>query len=454
MRNKVVVRQLVGKFLAIALATALCTAWHTSANAQSGPDAARDAIDRGDLAAARTILDAGLTQSPNDPQLLLQRGRLLLQSADYAGAEAVATRLLNLGPGNAAAANLRGAARLNLRNYSDAKTDFDAALAMDPKLWMAFRNRGQANAQLGVDPAVVLSDYDSALRIEPGNPQLLREAGSWCIAKLLGAERCAAFYRELTTRFPEAAPGYLGFAHAYIAHYETLPDKAGLPALVGPYLQKAARLDPKSELPDALYGMMFLKTGQADLAMASLERAQLRNPGNPVTIELIRKARAAGGKAPSPARLANVVPNYTPPKVAAASPKAEAAVAPAAPPSPTAVSQPTPNPSSGDGIALPDGTWLIGRDAEGYRAYKSRFDRIDAISGDFSTKYATLAVKERCLLIKDYYQELQLFLLFIDAQNREQWGREYREFLSSERVYFSKVRLDLSPSYGGCLRLS
>lgn len=67
---------------------------------------------------------------------------------------------------------MRGTEESQQKNYSDAVSDFDEALRMNPNYGEALGNRGAARFNLN-NYQGALSDYDAALKIFPGNQALL-----------------------------------------------------------------------------------------------------------------------------------------------------------------------------------------------------------------------------------------------------------------------------------------
>jgi tetratricopeptide (TPR) repeat protein len=81
--------------------------------------------------AARTYAKV-LELSPNFHEARLQRGMALREAGEAAEAEAELTHYLRRCPGTAAAHYQRGLCRLAQRNYAQAMTDFDKAIALKP----------------------------------------------------------------------------------------------------------------------------------------------------------------------------------------------------------------------------------------------------------------------------------------------------------------------------------
>src|SRR5690606_22344944 len=116
-------------------------------------------------AAAR--LDRG---TDGDSQALLVT--TLLRSGRGAEALAAAEQLVGARPDDPRAYNLRGAARLGLREFVAARRDFSLALTKDPDSVAARSNLATALIELG-EPEAARETLESALVVNPGHQQTL-----------------------------------------------------------------------------------------------------------------------------------------------------------------------------------------------------------------------------------------------------------------------------------------
>ena len=87
------------------------------------------------------------------------------------------TSMLRLDPKLALAYDNRGNAYARKGDLDRALADYDEAIRLDPKLALAYYNRGNAYAKMG-DPDRALADYNEAIRLDPK----LRKASTHALA--------------------------------------------------------------------------------------------------------------------------------------------------------------------------------------------------------------------------------------------------------------------------------
>ena len=154
------------------------------------------------IARARSALQQGLEH----PLLLNLAALGLEQEGRGAEAEPLLRRAVHLSPRDASCRNALGLCLLRLSRPQQALEQFDALLALDPKLPHAFVNRGNALHALGLQAAAEQS-YRRALEIDPNQAMAL--AGLASIACWRGAYNEARLPAEkaltVSPALPEAA---------------------------------------------------------------------------------------------------------------------------------------------------------------------------------------------------------------------------------------------------------
>lgn len=92
----------------------------------------REAVQRGDAARARRLLDGALTIAPDDAPLRIARGRLRIERRDCQGAFEDFDAARRAAPGLAVAHGLAGSALMCLGRRAEAFRAFEESLALDP----------------------------------------------------------------------------------------------------------------------------------------------------------------------------------------------------------------------------------------------------------------------------------------------------------------------------------
>ena len=107
----------------------------------------------------------------------------------------------------------RGRAESAAGRCAEALSDFDQAIALDPKFGAAFNSRGNEYFRLG-DYERAIADYNEAVFLDP-NPGVVycNRAGAWLACGEI--EIALDDYREAIERNPRYAPAYFGRANAW-----------------------------------------------------------------------------------------------------------------------------------------------------------------------------------------------------------------------------------------------
>jgi serine/threonine protein kinase/predicted Zn-dependent protease len=219
---------------------------------------------RGDLAAALHDLDEALGhESPGGSsgaavQDLYEKGRLLLQTHDYAHAVEAFRAVLVLQPDNLAAQRHQAEALLQLGRFREAIPALDRALDRDAKYRLTeaaiYRARALAHVELG-EHAAAAEDYTRALAFEPAALADYLARG-WSYIVLDVPSLAVRDFEKALQLDPKQADAYngRGYARAKLGHYQAGVLDAEMALHLGPasarlfynaariYAQAAARV--------------------------------------------------------------------------------------------------------------------------------------------------------------------------------------------------------------------
>ncbi len=96
----------------------------------------------------------------------LQAGRALLREGKFREAVVVLNRAIEADAGRADAFNLRGVAYFELKEYANARLDYDQAIKLQPDFYRPYYNRALLRTAQNELPAA-LADYSTAIRLAP-----------------------------------------------------------------------------------------------------------------------------------------------------------------------------------------------------------------------------------------------------------------------------------------------
>jgi len=133
-------------------------------------------LQRGRLDAAEAWLHAALKLNPDQPDLLLTYGDILLEGDEPKRAEAIFRLLAAVIPDSAEASMRLGLARSVQRDYAGALSALDDACRLDPKSAAAWSERGLVLRELD-RPAESLSSLTKGLELDPRNEDTLYNMG-------------------------------------------------------------------------------------------------------------------------------------------------------------------------------------------------------------------------------------------------------------------------------------
>ncbi len=158
---------------------------------------------------------------------------------------------------------IRGTLFGQREEYDKALSDFNEALRLDPGSSIAYRRRGIVWSRKGdLDKAV--HDYDEALRLDPLNAVSLGYRGTaWLMTQQY--DKAIADYTAATRLDPKFAAAYCNRGFAFYKRREF--DRA-----IADF-NEALRLDPKNALPHVARGSAWYEKGEYESAKADFNQA-------------------------------------------------------------------------------------------------------------------------------------------------------------------------------------
>ncbi|MDB5805288.1 MAG: hypothetical protein JWN73_2610 [Betaproteobacteria bacterium] len=162
--------------------------------------------DSGDTPQALRLLDEGLVEAPNAPDLLFARGNVRRESGDTAGAESDFRAVIAADPAHAKAQNNLGAILLERGQWAEAQSCFEVALRADPQLADAAFNLGTALHRQG-RPEEALPWLERACTWRPGFAGALLHLGQ-ALSDLGRLEEALKAFNGSIAADPGAGAGY------------------------------------------------------------------------------------------------------------------------------------------------------------------------------------------------------------------------------------------------------
>jgi Tfp pilus assembly protein PilF/peroxiredoxin len=211
-------------------------------------------------------------------------GTLYMKRGQPVVAKGAFERALEMKPDYADASNSLGALLAQSGEVPAAIERFRAALEVRPDFPDALNNLGFALFQTGqADEAFAL--YEKALKLQPGFPEALNNIGIF-FGRKGDLETAQRYFQQAV----DSRPRY-GEAGNNLALVLAARGDAG--AAIG-VLQKLLQEEPAFEMTYVTLARIYLKSGQRREGIQVLERLLQRNPKNPLGLELLRQAQAAG----------------------------------------------------------------------------------------------------------------------------------------------------------------
>jgi tetratricopeptide (TPR) repeat protein len=202
------------------------------------------------------------------------RGIALMNKGEFEEAIASFTSAIDLAPYVLFLVN-RSNCYLNLGNNQAAYDDATLAIEASPSFAMAYNNRGVALLNV-LRYADALSDFDTALSIEPGTPLYLANCAfaSWGLGD---ARRAVRHAEEAVAGDPDSGRNFVIRAAAYELNDRL--DEAMLD------LDRAESRGAKDSMFYLIRGNIKFKQGQLDAALADYDQAIAMSPNWPMLYE-------------------------------------------------------------------------------------------------------------------------------------------------------------------------
>ena len=216
----------------------------------------------------------------------IRRGNRHYHAGEYADAITDYNQAIALDPKLAEAYNNRGAANNHLGKYAEAIADYDQAITLDPKDAVAYSNRGAANNHLG-KYAEAIADYDQAIALDPKYAVSYYNRGN-AYADLGKYAEAIADYTQAIALDPKNAAAYnnRGAANNHLGKYaEAIAD-----------YDQAIALDPKNAAAYYNRGDAYACLREYAKAIADYTQAIALDPQNAVAYNNRGLAYADWGK--------------------------------------------------------------------------------------------------------------------------------------------------------------
>ena len=275
---------------------------------------------------ARKLVDKALDKSPETPEALLAKARILTSQGDIAGANAALDTLVSQDPNIGSAWSLIGDIRMGQQKLDEALVAYDKAIDLQPIDYGSLFKRALLSLQLENYEAAQV-DADTLLRIAPQHP------GANYVQGLIHFQ--AGRYAEAITALSVAEPafkqfplvlfflgsaqlleGHLDMAAVQAARFQSIAPESirGRKLLATVRLQQRKYgkvqellrpvLDANPEDVDALNLMAnaLLRDGKTDEGITLLSRVAALQPDSPVAQVRLGAGLLMGGKGDDAAR--------------------------------------------------------------------------------------------------------------------------------------------------------
>jgi tetratricopeptide (TPR) repeat protein len=211
-----------------------------------------------------------LALKPDHVEARRQRGHMLAEMKRDADA---LNELDRVPTDNIQTLTLRAKLRLNTGRLSDAFADYELIVALDPKNWEAWNNRG-----IVLDKVEryedALQSYDRALALAPTNLNAMHNRG----AALL----CLSRFDEALPLFEHLIATDPSHADNWSCHGVALASLMRLDEALASF-EKGLTLDPESMRAGNGKGMALVALGRPQEAIAQYKKVAALHPGNPMT---------------------------------------------------------------------------------------------------------------------------------------------------------------------------
>lgn len=253
---------------------------------------AKSAIEKNNFDEAALTLDKILVREPKNDEALAQKARVFYFQKKNTEAFDYAEKALAINPKNLFALTIRGIIKRINKDYLSALLDFSRAIEIEPTFHRAHYQMAMVKIGLENLPKDVLAAFDLAIKYSNGLPEILGEAGDYCLTKKVSLETCSAYFTLLKQNAPQSPRGYLGLGLAYTEFYDSIKDKNIFQTEAIPNFKKAIELNPKNETAPLNLGRLYLKMGNNSESIVWLTKASELNPKRAWTFTMLGESFA------------------------------------------------------------------------------------------------------------------------------------------------------------------
>ncbi len=222
----------------------------------------------GDLAVAKSELNAALAASPDAPAVLAAAARFSLSQGEADVAQERAERLVQIAPSDVDYRLLLVRALLAGLHATRAVGQLEIALASSPSSADVYLALGEANDQLG-KPEDAEKAYEAALRLSPRNERVLAALAD-SLERAGHHDRALVRFRQYVGEAPGDAAGHLILGFLLYRDRNLNAARAEL--------EKALQVKPDSVKGRLQLAQVLQDMGESDAALAHYEKALAAQP--------------------------------------------------------------------------------------------------------------------------------------------------------------------------------
>jgi tetratricopeptide (TPR) repeat protein len=218
---------------------------------------------------AIALIEGRLRQTPDNPELLMLAARVYATAGGLAAAEAPLKHVIEVDPSNLRAYEMLAQVYVHIGKLNEALTGYQELLRLQPKSVSALTMIGII-LQVQNKPEEARRQYERVITIDP-HAGVAANNLAWMYANSDGnldvALRLAQSAKAQLPTQPEVDDTI-----GWIYYRKNLPD------LAIPPLRQSTVGDPTNPIPHYHLGLAYAKTGNTQLARASLEKALSLKP--------------------------------------------------------------------------------------------------------------------------------------------------------------------------------
>ncbi len=208
------------------------------------------------------------------PEFLVLQARAMLLKKSFSEAERLLKKAVYLDQSYASAFLFLGELRVRERDYDGALEHLNRALALDPKLIEAYKQRAKVFLELG-EPARAGNEVIQAIRLDPADGELFLLKGKSNLAVSLYEQAVEDFGSAMKSLPGDFRPFfYRALAYLRLGEYSAALED----------LEKALREKPNSPRALTMRGIAFYHLGQKTRALEDFNQSVSLDPYDPVLL--------------------------------------------------------------------------------------------------------------------------------------------------------------------------